>query len=68
MIKEELRALILDFGEAPGWPRRRRVRPITAEVSTPAAYHGSALFTRGQTRSTRHNHPGIAWRGSEAEG
>ncbi len=50
VIKEQVRALILDEGKRPDGRNPEEVRPITAEVGLVPRVHGSGLFTRGQTQ------------------
>ena len=50
VIKEQVRALILEEGIRPDGRRLDEIRPITAEVGLLPRVHGSGLFTRGQTQ------------------
>lgn len=50
VIKEQVRALILDEGVRPDGRRLDEIRPISAEVGLLPRVHGSGLFTRGQTQ------------------
>lgn len=68
VIKEELRALILDEGKRPDGRGVEEVRPITAEVSLLPRTHGSALFTRGQTQVLATTTLGSPGEGQKLEG
>ncbi len=50
LIKETLRALILDEGRRPDGRGPTDIRQITSEVGVLPRVHGSGLFTRGQTQ------------------
>lgn len=50
VLKEEVRALILEQGIRPDGRRPNEIRPITCEVHVLPRVHGSAIFTRGQTQ------------------
>jgi polyribonucleotide nucleotidyltransferase len=51
VIKETLRALILDEGRRPDGREPDEIRPISIEVGVLPCVHGTGLFTRGQTQS-----------------
>ena len=50
ILKEEMRARILEKGVRPDGRGLTDIRPISCEVGALPRTHGSALFTRGQTQ------------------
>jgi polyribonucleotide nucleotidyltransferase len=50
VIKEQVRAIILEEGIRPDGRTPTEIRTITAEVGILPRVHGSGLFTRGQTQ------------------
>jgi len=50
VVKEQVRALILEEGVRPDGRKLDEIRPITCEVGLLPRCHGSGLFTRGQTQ------------------
>lgn len=50
VVKEQVRALILDDKVRPDGRKITEIRPITSEVGLLPRVHGSGLFTRGQTQ------------------
>lgn len=50
VIKEQVRALILEEGVRPDGRKLTEIRTITSEVGLLPRVHGSGLFTRGQTQ------------------
>lgn len=50
VIKEQVRALIIEEGVRPDGRKVTDIRQITAEVGLLPRVHGSGLFTRGQTQ------------------
>jgi polyribonucleotide nucleotidyltransferase len=50
VLKETLRALILEKGLRADGRSPEEIRPISCEVSVLPRTHGSAIFTRGQTQ------------------
>lgn len=50
ILKEEVRAKIVNHGLRPDGRNPREVRPITCEVGVLPRTHGTGLFTRGQTQ------------------
>ncbi len=50
VVKEQIRALIIEEGIRPDGRGVRDVRQITSEVGLLPRVHGSGLFTRGQTQ------------------
>jgi polyribonucleotide nucleotidyltransferase len=50
VLKQEVRAMILETGKRPDGRQPDQIRPITCEVKVLPRVHGSAIFTRGQTQ------------------
>ncbi len=50
VIKEQVRALIIEEGVRPDGRKVTEIRKITGEVGLLPRVHGSGLFTRGQTQ------------------
>jgi polyribonucleotide nucleotidyltransferase len=50
VVKEQVRALILDEKVRPDGRKMDEIRPISCEVGVLPRVHGSGLFTRGQTQ------------------
>jgi len=50
VLKEEVRATILETETRPDGRRPDEIRPISCEVGVLPRVHGSAIFTRGQTQ------------------
>lgn len=50
IMKEKVRAMILNEGVRPDGRGTKDIRPITSEVGILPRTHGSGLFTRGQTQ------------------
>ena len=50
LVKDEVRAAILERGERPDGRGPRDIRPVWCEVGVLPRTHGSAIFTRGQTQ------------------
>jgi polyribonucleotide nucleotidyltransferase len=51
ILKEEVRAAILNDGIRPDGRKLDQIRPISCEVTLLPRAHGSGLFTRGQTQA-----------------
>jgi len=50
VLKETLRAMVINKGLRADGRRPEEIRPITCEASVLPRTHGSAIFTRGQTQ------------------
>ncbi|HEY3265650.1 MAG TPA: polyribonucleotide nucleotidyltransferase [Armatimonadota bacterium] len=50
IVKQQIRALILEEGKRPDGRGLKDIRPLSAEVGLLPRAHGSALFSRGQTQ------------------
>ncbi len=62
--KKTVRKMILKDHKRPDGREITQIRPLSAEVDLIPRVHGSAMFTRGQTRDLHHHHPGSAVRGT----
>jgi polyribonucleotide nucleotidyltransferase len=50
VVKQQVRALILEEGKRPDGRGTKDIRPLSAETGILPRAHGSALFSRGQTQ------------------
>ena len=64
--KKTVRKMILKDHKRPDGREITQIRPLAAEVDLIPRVHGSAMFTRGQTRDLYDHDPGSPFRSAEA--